>query len=338
MQNQGELWTTKYQPKKLSDLIGNKTIINKLITWLDDWNSVVLEGKKKKIETKFQRGQRPTFENINARACLITGEPGIGKTSSVRLIAKLKGYRTYETNASDQRNKNSINKNAGFMFDNKTIFGGELQNKNLIIMDEVDGMSGNEDRGGIAAIIDIIKKTKTPIICIANDRQNQKLKTLANYCYDLKFIHPDKRTIATRLVEICEKEGMKCDLNALEYLCEICGNDIRQCINYIELWSKTHNSLRYNELSGKDKMQGKDEIVMIKNFDAAKELLNSKGNKTPFNKLLDLFFIDYDLIPLLVYENYLSTFPSQNYENKKEELENLSIAADAVSLGDVIER
>ena len=122
MQNQGELWTTKYQPKKLSDLIGNKTIINKLITWLDDWNSVVLEGKKKKIETKFQRGQRPTFENINARACLITGEPGIGKTSSVRLIAKLKGYRTYETNASDQRNKNSINKNAGFMFDNKTIF------------------------------------------------------------------------------------------------------------------------------------------------------------------------------------------------------------------------
>ena len=45
------------------------------------------------------------------------------------------------------------------MFDNKTLFGGELQEKNLIIMDEVDGMSGNEDRGGIAAIIDIIKKT-----------------------------------------------------------------------------------------------------------------------------------------------------------------------------------
>ena len=47
-----ELWTTKYQPKKLSDLIGNKSTINKLITWLDDWNSVVLEGNKKKVETK----------------------------------------------------------------------------------------------------------------------------------------------------------------------------------------------------------------------------------------------------------------------------------------------
>jgi DNA polymerase III delta prime subunit len=103
---------------------------------------------------------RPTFENINARACLITGDPGIGKTSSVRLIAKLKGYKTYETNASDQRNKNSVNKNAGFVFDNKTLFGGELQEKNLIIMDEVDGMSGNEDRGGVSAIIDIIKKNE----------------------------------------------------------------------------------------------------------------------------------------------------------------------------------
>ena len=216
-----ELWTTKYQPKKLSDLIGNKSTINKLITWLDDWNSVVLEGNKKKVETKFHKGMRPTFENINARACLITGDPGIGKTSSVRLIAKLKGYKTYETNASDQRNKNSINKNAGFVFDNKTLFGGELQEKNLIIMDEVDGMSGNEDRGGVSAIIDIIKKTKIPIICIANDRQSPKLKTLVNYCYDLKFVHPDKRAISMRLAEICRKENIMYELNANNKFCGI---------------------------------------------------------------------------------------------------------------------
>ena len=339
IQNQNELWTTKYQPKKLNDLIGNKTTINKLITWLDDWNSVVLEGKTKKSETKFHRGQKPTFENINARACLITGEPGIGKTSSVRLIAKLKNYHTYETNASDQRNKLSINKNAGFMFDNKTLFCGEIQNKNLIIMDEVDGMSGNEDRGGIAAIIDIIKKTKTPIICIANDRQNPKLKTLANYCYDLKFVHPDKRAIATRLAEICENENIMCDINALEFLCEICGNDFRQCINYIELWAKNHKTLKFSEIANKDqKLQGKDEIVMIKNFDAAKELLNSKSKNFSFNKLLDLYFIDYDLIPLLIQENYLSTFSSQNFNNKKEELENISLASDLISLGDNIEK
>ena len=337
--NQGELWTTKYQPKKISDLIGNKSNINKLIQWIDDWNSVVLEGKTKKIETKFHRGQRPTFENVNARACLITGDPGIGKTSSVRLIAKLKGYKTFETNASDQRNKNCVNKNAGFMFDNKTLFGGELQEKNLIIMDEVDGMSGNEDRGGISAIIDIIKKTKTPIICIANDRQSQKLKTLVNYCYDLKFVHPDKRTIALRLAEILQKENIQYEINALEYLCEICGNDIRQIMNFIELWTRTHKSVKYKDLTGGDqKIQGKDEVVMLKNFDAAKELLNSKSHSLPYRQLFDLYFIDYDLIPLLIQENYLSTFPSQNFKNKKEELENISLSADLISESDVIDK
>lgn len=49
--------------------------------------------------------------------------------------------------------------------------GGLATQKSVIIMDEVDGL-GQGDRGGIAALIKIIKETKTPIICICNDRQS----------------------------------------------------------------------------------------------------------------------------------------------------------------------
>ena len=56
-------------------------------------------------------------------------------------------------------------------------------------MDEVDGL-GAGDRGGIQALIKIIKETKTPIICICNDRQDRKLTSLANHTYDLKFQRP----------------------------------------------------------------------------------------------------------------------------------------------------
>lgn len=70
--------------------------------------------------------------------------------------------------------------------------------KTLIIMDEVDGMSSG-DRGGISAIIDMIKKTRVPIICICNDRQATKIRSLAGHCYDIKFHKPDKRMIAKRL-------------------------------------------------------------------------------------------------------------------------------------------
>ena len=75
--------------------------------------------------------------------------------------------------------KNNTNTNA-------EVFGGLATQKSVIIMDEVDGV-GAGDRGGIAALIKIIKDTRTPIICICNDRQSQKLQALANHCYDLKF-------------------------------------------------------------------------------------------------------------------------------------------------------
>mgnify|MGYP001797017826 FL=1 len=57
-------------------------------------------------------------------------------------------------------------------------------------MDEVDGMAGNEDRGGMQELIQLIKSSHIPIICICNDRQSQKIRSLANHCFDLRFQRP----------------------------------------------------------------------------------------------------------------------------------------------------
>jgi replication factor C subunit 1 len=69
-------------------------------------------------------------------------------------------------------------------------------------MDEVDGV-GAGDRGGINALIQIIKATRTPIICICNDRMNKKLQSLVNYCYDLKFARPSSEAMLKRVQLIC---------------------------------------------------------------------------------------------------------------------------------------
>lgn len=68
-------------------------------------------------------------------------------------------------------------------------------------MDEVDGV-GAGDRGGIAALIKIIKETKTPIICICNDRSNVKIRSLGNHCYDLKFTKPSTEHISKLIDKI----------------------------------------------------------------------------------------------------------------------------------------
>jgi len=61
-------------------------------------------------------------------------------------------------------------------------------------MDEVDGV-GSGDRGGINQLINIIKNTKVPIICICNDRLSRKLGSLANMCLDLKFMKPNQQMV-----------------------------------------------------------------------------------------------------------------------------------------------
>ena len=120
------------------------------------------------------------------------------------------GYEVVEQNASDVRNKGAIENAIKDLSLNKSLdyfsvagvkkananenamasaIGGIATQKSVIIMDEVDGV-GAGDRGGIAALIKVIKTSRTPIICICNDRQSQKLASLVNHCFDLKFQRP----------------------------------------------------------------------------------------------------------------------------------------------------
>ena len=93
-------------------------------------------------------------------------------------------------------------------------------------MDEIDRMDAS-DRGGISALIQIIKNTKSPVICICNDSQNPKLRSLANYCYDLKFSKPSKDVILKRLMRIAQREKIHIGVEALEYIIIGSGYDLR---------------------------------------------------------------------------------------------------------------
>lgn len=220
------------------------------------------------------------------------------------MIAQSLGYKTFESNASDQRNKDCVSGTIGFLKNNRTLSGfssNGLTEKNLIIMDEVDGMGGNEDKGGISTLIEIIKTTKIPIICICNDPFNQKLKNLITHCYELKFTKPDKRQIVNRLIDICKKEEINLSPTELDFLCESEGCDIRKCLNFLDLKSRSKLNCEIGLKNNYDKYS-KDSTVMLNSFEICKRMLNKGSyNKSLFKDKLDLFFVDFDLLPNLIH-------------------------------------
>jgi replication factor C subunit 1 len=148
---------------------------------------------------------------------LLSGAPGIGKTSAAHLISHSLGYTPIELNASDARSKklvdlalrDAINNtnlegwfNTGQQVD-KTLnpAGIRITDKTVLIMDEVDGMSGG-DRGGVGAINMLIKKTRVPIICICNDRRNPKMKPFEATTFGIQFRKPESQAIKSRLLSV----------------------------------------------------------------------------------------------------------------------------------------
>ena len=199
------------------------------------------------------------------------------------------------------------------------------KDKHCIIMDEVDGMAGNEDRGGIQELINTIKQSKIPIICICNDRQHVKIRSLANYCFDLRFYKPRLEQIRAALMSICFKESVKITTELLDQIISGSNYDIRQCLYNLSMWSSNNKSMTVTQKSQKD-IESAMKDVRMNPFEACKltfQFENPGTNKPKMSIMdrMDLFFTDYSLLPLLIQENYLHVKPTnlkQTNRNKRD--------------------
>ena len=207
-----------------------------------------------------------------------------------------------------------------------------MTDKHLLIMDECDGMSGNADRGGIAELIQFIKKTNIPIICICNDRAEAKVRNLANYCFDLRFQRPRVEAIKKMVLDICKKESMTVSDSLLGEIVEMSNHDVRQVIHYVSLFGtrkKTLSSVKDNKLI---------KNVRLGPFDAVKKMFtdNEEYKKMTFREKSDLFFNDYNLLPLMAWENYIQCKPTKA-GNAAQALAMACKSIDAICVGDIIE-
>ncbi len=207
---ENELWVEKYRPKKIADVLGNEEAKAAFIDWF-----------KNKHRTR--------------KAVLLYGPPGVGKTTLVNAAANEFGFRVIEMNASDTRNEKAISRVAGpaTAFAGLDTFSTESKG-NVLFMDEVDGIAGNEDRGGVSTILHIIEQSRIPIIMAANDPDAEKLRPLRKVSTLIRFHEVQTHKIIVLLQKICQKEHVEAEFGALQHIASNSRGDVRSAINDLQ--------------------------------------------------------------------------------------------------------
>ncbi|CRK98467.1 CLUMA_CG011824, isoform A [Clunio marinus] len=330
----------KYKPTSVTQIIGQQGSsgnAQKLINWLTKWHSNN-DGKKKHVKpSPWARDN----DGSAFKAALLSGPPGVGKTTTAHIVARELMFDIVEFNASDTRSKKLLKEEVSSLLSNKSLAGylngsdSKVSSRHVLIMDEVDGMAGNEDRGGIAELISLIKESHIPIICMCNDRNHSKIRSLANHCFDLRFNKPSVNQIRSAMMSICFKENIKLEAGAIDSIISGTGNDIRQTLNHLALYSASKGAtIGAGDAKKNAEMSEKD--IKMGPFEAIRKVFSAdEHKKMSFNDKSDLFFHDYNLMPLFVQENYLHVKP--NCE-KTEILNRVALAADSLSIGDLVEK
>ncbi|KAI0518408.1 DNA replication factor C, large subunit [Xylaria bambusicola] len=340
-----QLWTVKYAPTQASHICGNKAAVERIQKWLKGWP----QAKRYNFQKRGADGMG------GERAVILSGPPGIGKTTAAHLAAKLEGYDIIESNASDTRSKKLVESGVSEVMNNTSLHGFfagdgkkvDKEKKNIVlIMDEVDGMSAG-DRGGVAALAKFCKKTEVPLILICNERKLPKMKPFDFVTYDIKFQRPQIDQIRSRMMTICHREGLKLPVPVLDALIEGSNRDIRQIVNMLATIKLDQVSMDFDQ--SKDMSKAWEKSIVLKPWDICQKMLAgglfSPASKSTLNDKIELYFNDHEFSYLMIQENYLRTKPSTlgaYRDNKREQnlklLEVMDQAAESISDGDLVDR
>ncbi|KAI1344058.1 replication factor RFC1 C terminal domain-containing protein [Xylariaceae sp. FL0016] len=339
------LWTTKYAPTQPSHICGNKTAVEKIQNWLRNWS--------KSKQYNFQKRGKDGMGG--ERAVILSGPPGIGKTTAAHLAAKLEGFDVIESNASDTRSKKLVEAGVSEVMNNTSLNGyfagdgkkvDDQKKKIVLIMDEVDGMSAG-DRGGVGALAKFCKKTEVPLILICNERRLPKMKPFDFVTHDIKFQRPQVDQIRSRMMTICHREGMRLSPQILDALIEGSNRDIRQIVNMLSTIKLDQAAMDFDQ--SKNMSKAWEKSVVLKPWDICQKMLGggifAPTSKSTLNDKIELYFNDHEFSYLMIQENYLKTRPAglSGYQGNKREqnlkaLELMDKAAESISDGDLVDK
>ena len=202
-------YSTTYAPKNLSEVKGQEDAVKDVRYYIEK------------------------FPTTKHKALLLYGPSGTGKTGSAIAAAHDYDLEFVETNASDVLNKEQVNATFGAALKQGSLFG----RRKLILIDEVDGISGQEDRGGMQALLELLEKGTYPVILTCTNPFDYSFNNLRKLCTLVAFEKIPVQAIHEHLRYICDKEGISFEEGALKQLARQSGGDMRGALTDLEIAS-----------------------------------------------------------------------------------------------------
>ena len=313
------LWVNKYRPNTLNQIIGHKLQIKKIREWLS-----TLKEKSKN------------------NAIIVSGNHGIGKTLTVKLILEETGYIVRIINPSEIKDFRNLDDFDEYYNQNNSIlsklnFYKDKNNKIALIFDETENISLTSEKKYIMDIYKENNKTNSfPLIFISNNQHSKLLNDLKKNCDEIRFYSPSCIEIRTLINTITKEEDFKIknDDEIHESIIEFSQFDIRRLINILQ-----ELSFHYKEITNITQLTDFFEKSRKKNIDvglyeATERLLNEYLD---YESIFKLYESEKVLLPLMIHEHYIKKILTKSKQSWNKVIYSLVKTSDSISRGDNIE-